>query len=333
MENYPRGTGKLSIAVLVIVIIAAAGLVYALNTGLIPIGPTGPTSTTNTTNPYPILDVDAELDIVGDTEMIAAVQEHGFAGSGIKTDPYIIENLSIVSEYTCISIQNVEASFIIRNCELQVATLENWGICIYIGSCVDASVVNCRVEGGGSGIEFFNSDNGVIMECDVRYSWSAINMSESHWSRIEGNLISNTTWGITLVASNLTSVYYNEIMYSEIGILSQFSFRCMIDENLITRTTYGIDVQGHSGNWTIAGNEIVYNSEIGIRFDDTVSEMIVYRNKLGWNTVHNAWDDGSENRWEYVSDGNSWHDYSGTGWYTIPGNAESIDHYPLLLEG
>ncbi len=334
VENISSGTGKLPIAVLMVVIITAAGFAYALTSGFILYDPVNPPDPTNTTDSEPIEAIDIPLRIVGDEEMVEAVEEYGFLGSGTHSDPYIIENLSIVSTHTCIFIQNVEVSFIVRNCNLSVTTLDYWGICIYIGSCVDASVIRCRVEGGSSGVELFDTHDSFISECDVKYSFFGINISGSHESRIEGNRISNTTWGVTFVGSNLTTVLYNEIIYNEIGINSQFSFRCMVDDNSITRNSYGIEVQGRSQNWTISGNDILYNTEIGIRLDDTTSEMVVYKNRLGWNSANNALDDGIDNVWDYESGlGNSWHDYIGSGWYTIPGTAESIDHYPLLLTG
>lgn len=333
VENYPEGTGKFPIAALMVIIIVAAGFTYALTSGSIPIDFLNSTITTNTNNDTPIVDRDAEIDIVGDTQMIALVEEHGFPGSGSQMDPYVIENLSIVSDRTCISIQNVESSFIIRDCELQVSTLDNWGICIYLAGCVDASVINCRIEGGGSGIELFESHNSFVFGCQISGAFFALNNSGSHDVRIEDNTISNATWGISLVGTNLTTVWENEISYTDYAIISQFSFRCIIDSNLLFHNTYGIKVEGHCENWTIESNEIIYNSEYGIHFDDTVKQMIVYKNRLGWNNLSNAFDDGQMNLWDYENgSGNSWHDYSGSGWYYISGNAESIDHYPMLLE-
>jgi parallel beta-helix repeat protein len=88
------------------------------------------------------------------------------------------------------------------------------------------------------------------------------------------------------------------------------------------------------GNCTITDNWILYNTEYGIKLDDSTSENFIFNNSLGWNGISNAVDDGIGNLWDFGDEtGNYWHDYSGSGWYTIPGSAESIDHYPQLLEG
>ncbi|MHA2423259.1 MAG: NosD domain-containing protein [Candidatus Thorarchaeota archaeon] len=344
MENYPGGTGKLAVAMIVVVLIAAAGFSFALTSGIIsfnPIGDTWPTNvtgpptsipTTTITDPGPIEDANLPLSIVGDAEMIAAAAEFGFPGSGSGADPYIIENLSIVSDVNCIFIMNVEASFIIRNCNLSFTPLAPKGVCIFIGECLGASVINCRIEGGIAGIELLESDGCYIYECDIRYSMCGVNLSLAHETRIEANYIANVTLGMAIVGSDLTEVLYNDIRYCELGVHAQFSSRCMVDENTISLATYGIDIEGNSQNWTLYGNDIRYCSEIGIRLDETTSEMILYSNRLGWNQVSNAWDDGTDNSWDYESEyGNYWSDYVGTGMYTVPGSAGSIDHYPQLF--
>jgi hypothetical protein len=56
----------------------------------------------------------------------------------------------------------------------------------------------------------------------------------------------------------------------------------------------------------------------------------IYLNRFGYNTEANAWDDGVSNHWDdglFV--GNWWKDYDGVGTYLIPGDAQSVDHFPL----
>jgi len=68
-----------------------------------------------------------EIYVDGDLNMTAMVEEYGFQGSGSGSNPYIIENLSIVSSGYCIFIRNVEASFIIRNCQLKSSLTQHIG--------------------------------------------------------------------------------------------------------------------------------------------------------------------------------------------------------------
>jgi parallel beta-helix repeat protein len=90
-----------------------------------------------------------------------------------------------------------------------------------------------------------------------------------------------------------------------------------------------------SYNCTITRNWIYENGGPGVTLSG--SNNMLFGNKIGWNSGPlfgdcNAYDYGLNNTWDDgVSVGNAWHDYSGTGVYSISGIAGSVDRYPSLL--
>ncbi|MDF1537611.1 MAG: NosD domain-containing protein [Candidatus Thorarchaeota archaeon] len=331
MGTAAGGTSKIMIAVIMVVIISAAGFLYVLS---------NPTILSNFVIPTDEVDdsriqgIDSPLKIVGDEEMREVAEEFGFLGTGSRADPYVIENLSIVSEGNCIDIRNVEASFEIRGCSVAIYNWQYSAICIYISNCQDACIVNCRTEGGISGIEVFQSDGCRVLDCTAKYSIFGLNFSLSDFPKVSNCIIDNNTEGIVLVGSHNANLTKNGIFRNVNGIRSQWTNGSFMTSNNITSNTQGVLLEQGCNNWTITSNWITFNDDYGIHLDSGVSFTCMYANMFGWNIVNNAKDDGLDNKWDEseLEEGNFWHDYTGTGWYAIPGVAESIDHYPQLLE-
>ncbi len=304
MANASGGTNKLIVLILVVILVSAAGFSYTLlQNAENPNDPGGSDDIPST----PILDIDDAIDIHNDTEFQTYAMENSLAGSGAGNDPYVIQNLSIVEEGICIAIRNVEASFVIQNCELK-STTDYWGMAIYLENCNSARVEGCRTEGGISGIEFFECNGVVVRNCYVGYTFSGINSSLSHYGFIQGNIIYETGWAISAVGSNHTVFESNRLFQNDAGLYSQFSVNCSIIRCNITDNTEGVILELECHNWTICYNHFERNVD-GNAKDDGF-----------WN----QWDDGQEM-------GNFWDDYSGEGIYVIPGTAESIDRYPQGL--
>jgi len=332
VENVSGGTSKITLAVVMVVIISSAGFFYLFS---------NPTILSDIVFPVddyeddsPIQAIDSPLKIDGNAEMVAAAEEYGFSGSGSNSDPYIIENLSIVSEGNCIDIRNIEASFEIRNCSLGIYNWHYSAIGIYIANCDGASVIGCRTEGGISGVEVFQSDGCRIIDCIAKHSIFGLNFSISESPEVSNCIADNNTMGIVFVGCNYTTLSNNAVIRNWIGITSQWSFDGLMTSNNITANIQGIALQGRSINWTITNNWIAYNIEYGIYLETGANDTLVYANMLGWNEGNNAIDDGWDNKWDLAvnEEGNFWHDHVGTGWYAISGIAESMDHFPGVLE-
>lgn len=300
MAGASGSTNKVVVLVLVVVLVSAAGISYSLLQNIGQDYPEGVQST-------PILDIDDAVHIDGDSEFLNFSMEHSLPGTGIQEDPYIIENLSIVEAGVCIDIRNVEASFVIQNCELK-STTDYWGMAIYLGNCDSVRVESCRTEGGISGIELFECDGVIVRNCYIGFTVFGINSSSSHYGFVQGNVIYNSSWALSVVCSNHTVFESNKIFHNEIGLVSQFSFNCSVIRSNITDNAQGIFLDIDCQNWTICYN------------------------RFGSNIDGNAKDDGIWNQWDDDQElGNWWDDYSGEAVYAIPGTAESIDRYPQAL--
>ena len=278
--------------ILVVVLASAAAFSYVLMTN---------TENDSTT---PILDIDDAIHIDGDGEFQDYIIEYSVPGNGTVEDPYVIQNLSIVEDGICIDIRNVEASFIIQDCRLKT-TAYYWGMALYLGNCDGVAIEGCRTEGGISGIEFFDCSAVVVQDCFVSITCAGINSSVSQRSIIRGNTVSNNTYGITIVGSNETTIESNTMSSNELGLLSQFSYNCTLTHCNVTENKLGVHIDVGCQNW------------------------VIHSNRFAGNMDGNAKDDGSMNQWDDgVSIGNIWDDYSGIGWYSIPGTAASSDRFP-----
>lgn len=330
VENTSSGTGKMTIAVITVVIICSAGFIYIIaNPSIL----SDFSDLLDGTDDDRIQGIHSPLKIVGDQEMIDAVDEFGFSGSGTETDPYIIENLSIVSEGNCIDIRHVQLSFEIRNCSVGIYSWYISAIGIYLRNCTAASIIDCHAEGGLSGIEFFLSDGCTVSGCLVKDTIFGINATESHESTIIDNAVLNTPWGINTGVCNSSEISSNLLYNNTFGIRSYASFFGIMNANNISECSTGIDVGTTGGNWTITSNYIVNSIEYGIKLGELTNGMLIYNNRLGWNGISSALDDGFDNKWDLGQEyGNYWHDYNGTGWYAIDGTAESFDRCPSVFE-
>ncbi len=145
----------------------------------------------------------------------------------------------------------------------------------------------------------------------------------------------NSYLSLAISNSNDTSVTNCALNGSLMGCIVQNAWNCTVDNNEI----YGNQMIGlqfsESYNCTITHNWIYENGGPGIMMSG--SNNTLFGNKIGWNGGpmygdYNAMDSGSSNTWDDgVSAGNAWHDYSGTGVYSIYGMAGSVDRYPSLL--
>ena len=83
--------------------------------------------------------------------------------------------------------------------------------------------------------------------------------------------------------------------------------------------------------WIVA-NQFANNSVYGIEIRGASSGNEIYYNCFIQNSEGNAHDDGSMNIWDdQEALGNYWEDWNGNNYYQIPGDANSIDHYPKGL--
>jgi len=102
---------------------------------------------------------------------------------------------------------------------------------------------------------------------------------------------------------------------------------CSFTDCDIYDNSIGLTIEG-GGNHRITFNSIYSNSILGLQILNDSSGCSIWGNDFYSNGINafdntgNVWDDGT-----FL--GNSYDNYTGPGFYDIPGNGGGIDHYPI----
>ena len=281
--------------------------------------------------------------VIGDLNFSSAYWQ----GDGSASSPYILEDIQIAINATCLSISNTSSYFIIRNCWFVSYWYENYAI-------------------GYEAVIFNNVTNGVIQDCDIDSSagsvyllhCSNVNMTENILSSehsqgvfvfdsvdchiLENYFENSGIEGLDALALNISNnivtdsrsqgMHLHNVSSSYIdenSILSSNSHGIAIDDSISTIISmneirdsgaYGILASTFSCSFT--GNTITNSQGYGLDLEG--SENSLYENLFLHNKVTNARDRGTNNTWER----NYWDDYVGIGWYSIDGTSGSDDISP-----
>ncbi len=137
--------------------------------------------------------------------------------------------------------------------------------------------------------------------------------------------------GFIINNCNNCTAFNNVASDSRLGMEIGDSVNIKLDSNIIFNNSDKGIYMWFSQEGLIINNEIINNDFIGIRVQEC-SDFILYNNKFSYNGESNAFEDGTANQWDDgVDTGNAWDDYVGSGTYLIPGDAGSVDRYPILL--
>ncbi len=249
-------------------------------------------------------------------------------GSGISSDPYIIEGWDIdATTANGIEIRNTNAYFTIRNVQVHSGGLIRTGI--FLGSANNGVIQDAFVYGNYRGIFIWLSSRITV------------------WG---GKAYSNTAEGISLLSSSQTSVAsLNMSSNGRDGIrIFSSTLVTMTGNNISSNQANGVNLFD-SSNVTITVNTVTRNSQTGIALASAVDNKI-YHNDLSDNGEQ-AYDDlASENAWDagYPSGGNLWSGYVGQdacngvdqnvctgpdGIGDVPYliDSDSQDRYPLMV--
>ena len=185
-----------------------------------------------------------------------------------------------------------------------------------------------------NGINLENSNNNTLYSNTVYdISHDGIYLGNSNNNTLYSNTVYNiSNNGICLGDSN-NNILYNNTSYdsSQNGInLENSSYNTLYSNTIFNSSRYGI-YQYRSDN-NIINYNIVYNhTDYGLYIEYTSDH-----NTVNWNNFLNnsysfsgraqALDRGTTNNISY----NYWHDYIGTGTYSIDGDANNLDPFPQL---
>jgi parallel beta-helix repeat protein len=140
-----------------------------------------------------------------------AITEGICTGSGIFSDPYLIENLQIDTEDsgTCILIENSDAYFIIENCTLDSGdSYPSTGI--RLNNVTKGTLVNNNCSFSYMGIGLFHCNKITISENILNHDRYGIYLSVCNDCNVSGNSANSTYFsGIELLHSNNATITEN----------------------------------------------------------------------------------------------------------------------------
>ncbi|MHA1217737.1 MAG: right-handed parallel beta-helix repeat-containing protein [Candidatus Heimdallarchaeaceae archaeon] len=187
---------------------------------------------------------------------------YSLPGTGIVSDPYIIEGYNITTtDAIGISISDTTKYFVIRNCYVDAV---DYGIALSYVDSNTATIVNNTCN---------NNYRGGI---DIYYSGG---------STIINNTCNNDFWGGINLYSSSNSILTNNTCNNNLdGIMLRYSSGCTITNNTFSNDGYGLYLI-FSGSSTVVNNTF---TNCGLRiYIDTIDAFLSY-------TIENNWVNGKK---------------------------------------
>ncbi len=278
---------------------------------------------------------------------------NNFQTGGISFSGYAKENwLHILSDNTIqgepigyfqgLISQDIDASaygqIIIANCSDVWAwdgMFSGVGVPISIGYSNSCGAYNCIMEDGRYGVFVEHSYNVEITGCEI-FSMSELGLyiNMTTLTGIFNCTIKNIQWvGVQLGMAPETTISGSTIQGCgelAIGIYESPDF--MLVSSVVDHNHNGLSMGGCSDS-NVIDNSFQYNDRYGIEIFWDCENSYFYDNVFSYNSLSNAYDDGSDTFWDDgISKGNTWSDYGGSGYYYVPGSRGGIDHYPSIID-
>jgi hypothetical protein len=298
----------------------------------------------------------APIQIVGNEDFIAQASMEGWSGTGSEESPIVIKGLSITSESYGISISDVDVHFRIEECTITSSETVYWCFGILIENCSNVAIENCIIWGHEFGILLSHSDGAYVYRTEVFESFFGVFVNESSgvwlhsldiilckvgvrlnhtlFAYVDQTIIEFPEYsGFECFGDNGTELRHNTVLGSEKGVQFVLSGNWVVEESYVGSCESGIEAFLTSGGYVVRSmieNCTAYGIDLGMESHN----ITIIENWMGPNNGQNAVDNGEENFWcdEYAQQGNYWSDYSGEGPYPIPGDAESVDLFPISLD-
>ena len=264
----------------------------------------------------------------------AEFASQGWPGSGTENDPYLIEGLNISTSACCVNISNTDVHFVVRDCLLTTDPLfpgvRDGEDGVYFSNVTCGSIVDSVFDRKYFGVEIENSSHCEVARCVFgRNTWSGIRVDNSTRCSVAHNLVYDSSYsGIWIRHSIDCTVLANRVYDCSFGVIISVSVNCIVTNCTLFRNDYGVRFRSEG---CLAVNNTCYaNSEWGvvIVMNESTSNSL-YQNRIGWNGLGNAVDNGTSNSWDDgIVFGNDWSDYDGGDTYQISGSSGSTDRYP-----
>jgi len=279
------------------------------------------------------------------------------SGSGSYSDPYLLTDLSIDAQSigSCIVIEtSFDKYFIISGC----------------------TVINGQASGSNAGIRLNDVHDGIITQNNIMNNYIGIYLDNAENITVSDNdLFDNLGQSIILYQSQQNyildndqygSIYYGLLVnaFSNNNTIRGNTFRNNIGAvlhgdgirvldsgdnkivyNLLINNSRGIKIEDNSHNNTVKQNIIQGNLKYGalVLADPREShDNLFYLNNFSNPLGQNAYDNGTNTKWDNGSIGNYWNNYSGIDAdddiigdspHLIPGDGGGQDNFPIWSDG
>jgi len=215
--------------------------------------------------------INADASGVGAHNWSWAVNQPWCTGSGIKSDPYIIANLTIdgMNSSSCIEIWNSDAYCQIRNCTLYNAGPNWFDAGIYLAHVQNCQIINDTIINNEyQGLIMVNSNSTIVKNNTISNNGDEGIYSTRCCSNtiLRNNISGNGGSGIDLSDNSFNNNISDNFIFSNghIGIRSWKGSLNLISDNIICNNDYvGIYLTQSPSN-TISNNNISHNQHNGI---------------------------------------------------------------------
>jgi parallel beta-helix repeat protein len=229
------------------------------------------------------------------------------SGNGNIDDPYLIENVTIDAGGSgdCISIQNSNVYFKIKNCTLMNAGQGYYDAGIDLNYVNNGTLINnnCSFnKAAGISLEF--CDNNIIKENFLFHNgwegnpakWGGIFLKTSNYNNITKNICyENNKEGIYIWDSSTgNNVNENILNYSSNNGISLISDYNNITNNKLYNNSIGIELYYSDYN-TLSANQIENSTNDAIYLDSSTNNYILKNNRISHNDYGIHLDSDSNN--------------------------------------
>ena len=259
-------------------------------------------------------------DLPGSIKNWTWAKDQGYCtGSGTMDDPYIISDFFFNTPpdgFNCLTIINSRKYFIIEDC-------------LFKGDSENA------------GVGLHNTTKGLIRSNELYpFTGGLVWIHNSSLNEISRNNASAGYYYGILIDVNCSSniISTNLVSFNmETGIkVRDYTLLNQIIDNTVINNTEGIEIYSSSDKNSVHGNIIRDNTNFGVGIYSEYNT--IYQNCFINNGLH-AIDDGANNAWDYLAQGNYWDNYTGVDNdqngigdipYNITGLSGSQDNFPLM---
>ncbi len=184
----------------------------------------------------------------------ADFENQSLPGNGTALNPYVIESYSITTTETCISIQNTDAYFVIRDCLLTGAGSSIGSSGIELSSVINGEIRNNTISDKENGVTIESSSDTMIINNTISYNFNnGVSCSSSHNIQTVNNTISENYIGVSVSGCLDITLSLNILVHN--GFLIVQSLPNITPDNLVNGKLLGYF-------WNCTG-EIIDGSQYG----------------------------------------------------------------------